>query len=275
MKFLLLATALASAVFAKVPEWHAHYRMNTADYQSTFDSYLGKGFKVNSVSGYERDGEPNYAAIFEKNEAGVAWWSHTRMSSAAYQQKFDKYVGQGYRLRQVNGYNVAGETYYAAVWDKTPSGPWVSRHGMDEAGLKKYFAQYVDKEGYRLVHASGYEVKGEARYAAIWEKTGEEDVKWASWVDMSADGMQKRFDDYLKDGYRLTDVAGYAVKDTVYYAGVWDNSTSGAWEVRSGMDSPGFQKNFDKFKADGYVIDVLNGYDTPAGDRYAAIWSKH
>ena len=83
--------------------------------------------------------------------------------------KFEKYLQQGYHVVQVNGYTVNGKDYYAAIWDKSPVGPWASRHGMSSDGMQKVFDAYLE-EGYRMTHVSGYEVEHEARFAAVWEK---------------------------------------------------------------------------------------------------------
>ncbi|KAL2817175.1 hypothetical protein BJX63DRAFT_419731 [Aspergillus granulosus] len=271
MKFLLLILPLVFALCAKAAEWHAHYRMTSDEYQSTADYYIGLGYRIKSVSGYERDEEDNYAAIFEKNN-GVAWVSHHRMTSSSYQAKFDKYVADGYRLRQVNGYTVNGNVYFAAIWDKSPSGAWVARHNMNAEYLQKYTDTYI-AQGYKVIHISAYEVNGEARFAALWEKV-DDGNGWWSWAAMTSSEYQKKFDAYLEDGYRLIDVNGYAVGNKVYYAAIWDTSASGAWVARHGMDSPTFQSQFDKYKAAGYVLQALSGYNTGTSDRYAALWVK-
>ncbi|KAL3489680.1 hypothetical protein BJX62DRAFT_238943 [Aspergillus germanicus] len=274
MKFLLLFLALVLALCAEAAEWHAHYRMTSDEYQSTAEYYVDQGYRIKSVSGYARDNEDNYAAIFEKNTNGLAWVSHHRMTSASYQAKFDKYIADGYRLRQVNGYTVDGTVYFAAIWDKSPApGPWVARHNIDGPSLQKYTDEYIEK-GYRVADVSAYEVDGEARFAAIWEKVDDGNAWWA-WASMTASDYQAKFDKYLKDGYRLTDVSGYAIGNKVYYAAIWDTSAaSGAWVARHGMDSSTFQSLFNKYKAEGYVLEVLSGYNTGTADRYAALWIK-
>ncbi|KAL4887376.1 hypothetical protein BJY04DRAFT_212414 [Aspergillus karnatakaensis] len=196
MKFLFW-TALTSAVFAQALEWKAHYRMTGAEYQQTFDHYVSLGYVLNSVSGYERDGVANYAAIFEKTNRG-----------------------------------------------EPP------------------------------VHVSGYELNGAPRFAALYELITDNNLGWWSWAHQTGSQLQEKFDEYLEDGYRLTDQAGYSVGGKTFFNGIWDNSTAKAWWAQFGMDSPTFQSQFNKYKADGYVLTTLNGYPTSSGDRYAAIWVR-
>src|SRR5262245_39443893 len=127
--FFLWALALIFVVQAQINPWQARHRMTSDEYQNTFNDLVGQGYRLNWVSGYTINDEPRFAAIFEK-KSSAAWVAHHGMTSAQYQQNFNKYVGQGYRLVLVNGYTVKGTDYYVAIWDKSPSGQWVARHGM-------------------------------------------------------------------------------------------------------------------------------------------------
>jgi cytochrome c biogenesis factor len=135
-------------------EWVARHGMTSAQYQAEFDKYVGQGYRLVQVSGYGVNGKDYYAAIWDKS-ASTEWVARHGMTSAQYQAEFDKYVGQGYRLVQVSGYRVNGKDYYAAIWDKSPSGAWVARHGLTSAQYQSEFDKYVG-QGYRLVQVSGY-----------------------------------------------------------------------------------------------------------------------
>ena len=49
------------------------------------------------------------------------WVARHGLTSAQYQSEFDKWVGQGFRLVRICGYEEGGQERYAAIWDKTPS----------------------------------------------------------------------------------------------------------------------------------------------------------
>ncbi|KAL4867565.1 hypothetical protein BDV12DRAFT_119241 [Aspergillus spectabilis] len=272
MKFLLW-TALASAVYTQALEWKAHYRMTGAEYQQTFDHYVSLGYALNSVSGYERDGVANYAAIFEKTNRG-AWSARHGLTSSSYATADAEFTEKGYHLSQVNGYTVNGVPRFAAIWEPVVSNRRIAHIDLTGDAMQEVFDQYKE-QGYKPIHVSGYEVNGARRYAAIYELITEDNLAWWSWAHMTSSRYQERFDGYLEDGYRLTDVSGYSVDGNVYFNAVWDNTTAtGAWWARHNMDSPTFQSEFDKFKADGYVLNVLSGYNTGTADRYAALWVK-
>lgn len=271
MKFHLWAVALASALCVQANEWHAYYRLDSKAYQTKFDEMVSQGFRLNSVSGYEYNKEPNFAVIFEKRPS-PAWKSHHGMTSDQYHQNFEDYLKQGYRVVQVNGYTVGGKDRYTAIWEKDSSLPWISRHGMNKEWMQKYFDKYLE-EGYRMTHVSGYEVDNESRYAAVWEKRNDSPA-WVSAGELNSTEYQATFDKHVKDGYRLVDVDGYQVGDEVLYAAIWDKSASGAWVARHGVESSKFQAEFNKYRDEGYVLRTFSAYNDGTADRYAAIWVK-
>ncbi|KAN0082167.1 Beta-lactamase/transpeptidase-like protein [Elaphomyces granulatus] len=257
------------SIRAQVNPWEARYGLDSNQYQTLFNDLVSKGYRLNWVSGYTFNNEPRFASIFEK-KSSPAWVSHHGMNSTQYQQNFDTYVGQGYRLVLVNGYEVQGVDNYVAIWDKSPSGQWVARHGMSPSDYQDAFDTYVG-QGYRLRHVSGYAVGNEARYAAIWEKTND-GIAWVARHGMTSSDYQNAFDGYVSQGYRLVVVNGYQVNNVDYYAAIWDKSTSGPWIARHGMTSSQFQAEFDNNYYQGFVLQVVSGYDLGQTDVYAALW---
>ncbi|MCG6137979.1 MAG: hypothetical protein MET45_25645 [Nostoc sp. LLA-1] len=134
--------------------WVARHGLTSAQYQAAFNQFVGQGYRLVDVSGYEVNGQARYAAIWDKSNSS-AWVARHGLTSAQYQAAFDQFVGQGYRLVKVSGYNVNGQARYAAIWDKSNSRTWVARHGLTSAQYQSTFDQLV-KQGYRLVDVSGY-----------------------------------------------------------------------------------------------------------------------
>lgn len=58
--------------------------------------------------------------------APTPWVARHGMTGAEYQRQFDQWVGQGYRLTDVSGYNVNGTVRYAAIWEKSTGPAWVA-----------------------------------------------------------------------------------------------------------------------------------------------------
>src|SRR6266851_4544704 len=60
--------------------------------------------------------------------------------------------------------------HYAAIWTRQAGPSFVARHGLTSEEYQQQFDDLVERQGFCLVDVSGYEVGGQARYAAIWEK---------------------------------------------------------------------------------------------------------
>lgn len=253
--------------------WQARHGLTSAAYQTTFNSLVDDGYRLKYVSGYTINDGARYAAIWDKLPS-PAWQARHGMTAAQYQTEFDKWVGQGYRLRLVNGYAVGGSARYAAIWDKSAApGPWVARHGMTAAQYQSDFDSYVG-QGYRLVHVSGYADGGRARYAALWEKSGDRSA-WVARHGMTAAQYQGYFDSYVGQGYRLAHVSGYAVGGVAYYAAIWDRKATPAWQARHGLTAAQYQTEFDRWVGQGYRLALVSGYTLDSDkDRFAAIWVK-
>jgi hypothetical protein len=86
------------------PDFVARHGLNSATYKKEFDSLVGQqGYRLKLVSGAQVSGQTLYAAIWQRT-AGPDFVARYGMKSDGYQQEFDKWVNQGYRLTLVNGY---------------------------------------------------------------------------------------------------------------------------------------------------------------------------
>lgn len=237
--------------------WQARHGLSSAQYQQAFDQLLREGYRPIQVSGYTINGEDRYAAIWEQR-IGLPWQARHELSSAQYQQTFDQLVGEGYRLVHVSGYEVRGEDRYAAIWEQRGGPPWQARHGLSSAQYQQTFDQLLS-EGYRPIQVSGYGLKGEERYAAIWEKR--ESPGFQARHGLSATQYQQTFDQLVSEGYRLVDVSGYEIKGQDRYAAIWEERTDWPWQARHGLDSAHYQQAFDELIRQGYRLVRVSGYN--------------
>jgi CubicO group peptidase (beta-lactamase class C family) len=265
--FALLFLAILPAESRAQP-YVARHGMTSAQYQSEFNTWTSKGFRLTDVSGYNVAGQVRFAAIWEQ-KAGPAWVARHGMTSAGYQTEFNKWVGLGYRLVVVDGYESAGQAMYAALWEQKTGPAWVARHGMTSAGYQTEFTKWVGL-GYRLRWVQGYGVGSTAYYAAIWEKsTG---PAWVARHGLTSAQYQTAFNTFVGQGYRLTHVSGYDVGGVAYYAAIWEATSGPAWVARHGMTSQGYQGEFVDRSIQGYRLKLVDGYETSSSARYTAIW---
>ena len=192
------------------------------------------------------------------------------LSSAQYQQAVTDLSKQGYRLTCISGYQSGGSARYAALWVKKTGPALTARHGLTSQQYQDAFTD-LGKQGYRLTFINGYEVGGDARYAAIWEKKA--GPASAARHGLTAAQYQKAVDDYSKQGMALSHVSAFSVKGSSRFAAIFEKS--GPLRVaRHGLTAAQYQKAFDDFGKQGYRLKVVSGYRDGNSDRYAAIWAK-
>ena len=138
------------------PAFIARHGLTNQQYQAAFDEAVGQGFRLRKVSGYGVGGQDFYAAIWEA-DGGPAFVARHGLSNPDYQAAFDQFVGQGFRLRQVSGYNVGGQDRYAAIWEADGGPAFTARHGLTSEQYQQTFDQLV-AQGFRLTNVSGYSV---------------------------------------------------------------------------------------------------------------------
>jgi hypothetical protein len=94
----------------------ARHNLTSDQYQQTFDQLTSQGFRPKIVSGYEEFGQCLFAAIFERG-GGPDFQARHNLISDQYQQTFDQLTVGGFQLTWLNGYEVAGQPLFAAIFE--------------------------------------------------------------------------------------------------------------------------------------------------------------
>lgn len=160
-----------AALFEKnpnTPPWTARHNLSSEQYQKEVEEWVKKGYRLADVSGYTVNNKDFYTAIFDKPANAPDWVARHSMSSAQYQDEFNKWTGQGYRLKKVSGYSISGQPQFAAIWEKSGSGYSAARHSMTSREYQDEMERFYFM-GYRPVWVNGYTVGNNDYYAAIWE----------------------------------------------------------------------------------------------------------
>lgn len=248
-------------------DWVARHNMTGSGYQSEFDNWVGQGYRLTQISGYEAGNSTRFAALWEK-KAGPAWRARHGMTSADYNAEVQSQWQEGYRPVLVDGYEVNGQVRFAAIFHKK-SGAWFARHGMTAS---EYQDEYTNRglSGYRLVHISGYSENGSARYAAIWDKEPQPTSYAAHGLDAST--YQFYVDFLAAFGYKPVQVEGYFVGGTQYYAAIWHQTGGPRWQAAHGLTSSQYNQKVVDLKHQGYRPVSISGYGNGSSYRFAALW---
>ena len=162
-------------------------------------------------------------------------------------------------------------TRFAAIFEPDDGTPWQARHGIDANTYQATFDQLV-REGYRLTNVCGYSEGRGSRFNAIWHQRG--GPAWQARHGLTSAQYQATFDNLVQQGYRLTNVSGYAENGQARYAAIWELRDGPAWQARHGMNRAQYQQTFNEMAANGYVLTQVCGYRVNVDVLFAAIWEK-
>jgi CubicO group peptidase (beta-lactamase class C family) len=202
------------------PAWAARHGLTAAQYQTAFNDFTSKGYRLTFVNGYAVAGTAYYAAIWTKT-GGPAWAARHGLTGAQYQAAVNEHVGKGYALSHVSAYTVGNTARFAAIFEK--GGPaWQARHGLTSSQYQTAFEQFA-RQGYRLKVVSGYREGGGDRYAAIWTKVG--GPAWSARHGIPAAHYQSVFDNHSYQSYEPDYVEAFNGANGVRFNGLWRNTT--------------------------------------------------
>jgi hypothetical protein len=92
---------------------------------------------------------------------------------------------------------------------------------------------------------------------------------------LTAAEYQAFFNDVTGQGYKPVVVCGYSDGAQDLYAAIFRKIPNAlAWEARHGLTPTQYQATFDQLVAEGYRLELVNGYSVGGQDLLAAIWTR-
>lgn len=234
----------------------ARHALSSAQYQKEVTKYHKAGYRLTYVDGYYVNGKVKFAALWKKGRTSGLIARHN-LTSKQYQDEVSKNHKKGYRLVHVDGYYDGKNVRYAAIWNKQSTNGLRARHGLTGTQYAAEFKKNKN-DGYRLVHISGYGVKGKAYYAAIWKKGSPSG--YVARHGLSSKQYQETVVKYWKQGFRVTQVDSYDVRNKTYYAVIMEKK-SGRYSARHNMNPKNYQLQVDNHYYQGYIPISVSGHD--------------
>lgn len=151
---------------------------------------------------------------------------------------------------------------------------WASHHDLTSLQFDALYLQLRNK-GLMMVDFEAYQHGNGVRYAMVWTEN-RDGRGWVLHRDLTSSQYGNRVQELYDLGWRQTDIEVYATPNGLRYAGIWiDNLEDWRWASLRGMTSEVYaQRNIQYRNAGRRLIDV-EGYETSAGMRYAAIWVEN
>lgn len=179
----------------------------------------------------------------------------------------------------------SGSTASLVLGDRpVPAGPtgkpgtihWVAKHDLTDAAYRAEFKRLSVDEGYRLADVCGYDVGGQARYGAIWEKrVGPPDTPnyYSDHAIRLAD-YKAHFDARNAAGERPVRINGYSVGGQAFFATIWEKWPGPDWFTRHEIPEFELKGEFDRLDKAGHRLVDVCGYVEPrfGGIHFATIW---
>jgi CubicO group peptidase (beta-lactamase class C family) len=265
---LMLSFLVSFSSVSEAQPLVARHGMPSPVYQTESAVWKSQGYRLLHVSGYEVGGLPLYAAIWEQTPGPPRIARHG-LPAPVLQIELNIWKSQGYRLLALDGYSLAGQPLYAAIWEQAPGPQQVIRYGMIAPVYQTEFNIWVS-QGYRLKKVEGYAVGNMAYYAAIWEKTS--GPAWKARHGLNAAQYLAEHLRNTTEGYRLEHVSGYSVGGMDYYAAIWEEADGPAWVAHHRETSEDFQHELVDRRIQGYRLKQVDGYAIGGSAHYAAIW---
>jgi len=238
--------------------WQSHRATPDAAYQKLVDTSKADGYRLVDVNGYRTGGATYYASTWVANPAKQDWAATHGHTFAQFGPRFEELKAAGYRMERVSGWLDAGEPRYASVWTPNPTKRnWLAHLRMTHAEYQQKVDQY-DAQGYRLISVDGYEMGGQARYAAVW--LHDPDVQYRAVHGLAGPAYQNWFEQAGKDGFRLTDKDVYTVGGVVRFAAIATRDGGPAIRSFSNWNFYTYQPKWAEQRDAGYRPVVISGY---------------
>lgn len=296
--FLALFLTIALPLPARAaPLWSEYHDFTAADHQGKFNALMPQGYRMISLSVYGDASNPRYAAVWVKR-AGPAWAAAHNMSTALFQQNFDKYSKMGYRLVLVTATGPSSNPLFAAVWEKSPDGHIpVSRINLVKANAQvpatdpntiDYWLNFARQAGNRDIKEAKnrvtesipstlavYGSSNDPRYAIVLEPNPTR-IGWSAdlgypAVDVSAD-YQKRVNAEVSGFYRPVTTT---LTSDFHYWGFFRDDAIGPWVARHDLTRATLDAEIAAWKAKGYFPISIQGGGVTGNTRYTALFAQN
>ncbi|MBA4067685.1 MAG: hypothetical protein C0501_29070 [Isosphaera sp.] len=209
-----------------------------------------------------------YTIRDDDRPTGGAAAARHQLSAAAYQAMVNAFADFGYRPVWVDGYDVAGQTFFNAVF-RPAAGPWAARHGLTAAQFQAEFNALV-RDGFRLRHVDSYLDGGAVRYAAVWDKAP--GPPWVAYHGLDPAQHQQRMDELTRAGWRPQVVSVVSVGGQRYHTALFTREDVGTYSAAGFLTPAEFQAAFDANLRAGRQLVYVNAYTHQGQPRFTAVW---
>lgn len=195
------------------------------------------------------------------------------IAESKYQEEFTKIWDCGYYPVWVDAYDVAGKTYFNAIFRYNTNNYDVAvRHDMTKGSYQTEYDNWVKAKGYRLQQLDTYLDAGKLKFAAIFIKKPGQPQAQPAYHGLSPEDHQKLFDEYTGAGYVPVNVSVTSVDGKRYYAAFYEKRNIGGCVLKSFLSQQEYQDLFDDMDKKHWEQVYINAYHHDGQTRFSVIW---
>jgi phage terminase small subunit len=233
------------------------YGWTYADYRKKYDELWKQGWRLKALQPFVLSGDQvRYTAVWRPSTEGEIQIYDAPYET--YRAKYDELWKQGWRLKLIQPYVVAGQVRYTAVWQPSKEGE-MQVYGWTYADFRKKYDE-LWKQGWRLKALQPFVLPGDqVRYTAVWRPSTEGEIQI---YDVNYEAYRAKYDELWKQGWRLKLLQPYVVGGRTRYTAVWRPATTGEFQLY-GATYEQYRKRYDELWNQGWRLQSL----TPLVDR--------
>jgi len=154
---------------------------------------------------------------------------------------------------------------------------WVAHNDLNQSTFEKRYRFFnnLSYPDYRILDIDVTPVNGELRYSMIWQvdDIGNNSTRSAVGLDDEAfNDLWERYRNY----YYPADIEAYQENGELRYAGIWvANNNNIQWRAGRDMTNADYISRTSIMRQFNFKLVDFEGYETPQGTKYAAIWHKN
>lgn len=190
-----------------------------------------------------------------------------------YQEWFTMITNSGYYPVWVDGYDVAGKTFFNAIFRFNSDYYNIeARHDMTNDGYQQEYDKWVKQKGYRLLQLDNYLDSGKLKLAAIFIKKPGGAIAQPAYHAKTMEQHQVLFDKYTRDGFVPVNVSVVSVGGKLSYAAFYEKRNTGGMVLKSFLTQQEYQNKYDEMKGKKWEQVYINAYHHEGKTRFSAIW---
>ncbi len=198
-------------------KWASFHGLTGSQYQSKFNYYVGKGYKLTHIESYRRGNSIRYAPIFTK-KSGPAFYAYHGLTSTAYMNKFNSLKNRGYTVKNRSIVKVSGKSYYTVLFVKTSVGSWRAKSGLTASGYQTEFNNNT-AAGRRLSYLDVSSSGGVAKFNPVFNQKGS--GAWQARHGLTQSQLTTKMSQLKAQGYNMRMIVGYQHGNGLRYAAMW------------------------------------------------------